>query len=122
MEDLVKYFKREYAKTRANCYKKSYSISTVDLGWAGKGMHGGALDIHKLIGKIPKPQSGRTPSKYKYIGLYNSLYKQLTYDKIKDSGEVLEWKVQPYNKVDEIAAYRDICYDMGKNKDDCDRE
>ena len=32
------------------------------------------------------------------------------------------WKVKPYNKVDEIAAYHNICYDMGKNKGDCDRE
>ena len=31
------------------------------------------------------------------------------------------WYVQPYNKVDEIAAYQDRCYDMGKNKGDCDR-
>ena len=33
-----------------------------------------------------------------------------------------EWKVKPYNKVDEIAAYHDICYDMGRNKGDCDKE
>ena len=38
------------------------------------------------------------------------------------TGEVTEWKVKPYNKVDEIAAYHDICYDMGRNKGDCDRE
>ena len=37
-------------------------------------------------------------------------------------GEVLEWYVQrPYDKVDERATYHDICYDMGKNKGDCDR-
>ena len=29
--------------------------------------------------------------------------------------------MQPYNKVDEIAAYHDVCYEMGKNKGDCDR-
>ena len=28
----------------------------------------------------------------------------------------------PYNKIDEISAYRDICYDMGRNKGECDRE
>ena len=39
-----------------------------------------------------------------------------------ETGIVTEWKVKPYNKVDEIAAYHDICYDMGKNKGDCDRE
>ena len=40
----------------------------------------------------------------------------------KDTGEVLGWYVQPtYDKVDEIAAYHDICYNMGKNKGDCAR-
>ena len=38
------------------------------------------------------------------------------------TGEVLEWKVKPYNKVDEIAAYHDICYDMGNDKGDCDKK
>lgn len=32
------------------------------------------------------------------------------------------WQVQPYNKVDEIAAHHGICYDMGKAKSECDRE
>ena len=27
-----------------------------------------------------------------------------------------------YNKVDEIAAHHDICYDMGKNKGECDKK
>ena len=35
--------------------------------------------------------------------------------------EVLEWYVKPYNKVDEIAAYHDVCYDRGRNKGDCDK-
>lgn len=30
--------------------------------------------------------------------------------------------MKPKNKVDEIAAHHDICYDMGKNKGDCDRD
>ena len=81
---------------------------------------GGAIDIHKLIGKLPRPKAGFTPSKYKYMGPYNPLDKQLEYD--KDTGEVTKWHVQPYNKVDEIAAHHDICYDMGKNKGDCDKK
>ena len=39
-----------------------------------------------------------------------------------NTGEVTEWRVKPYNKVDEIAAYHDICYDMGRPKGDCDRD
>jgi len=45
---------------------------------------------------------------------YNPLEKQLEYD--KNTGEVTKWYVQPYNKVDEIAARHDICYDMGKKQ------
>ena len=44
----------------------------------------------------------------------------MTYD--PKTGEVLEWKVKPYNKVDEIAAYHDICYDMNNDKGECDRK
>ena len=39
----------------------------------------------------------------------------------KAKSEVLEWYVKPYNKVDEIAAYHDVCYDRGRNKGDCDK-
>ena len=81
---------------------------------------GGAIDIHKMIGRIPKPKAGWTPSKYKYMGPYNPLENQLEYD--KNTGEVTKWHVQPYNKVDEISAHHDICYDMGKNKGDCDKK
>ena len=84
------------------------------------GASGAGIDIHKWIGKLPKPKAGWTPGKYKYMGPYNPLEKQLSYN--PETGEVTEWKVKPYNKVDEIAAYHDICYDMGKNKGDCDRE
>ena len=72
---------------------------------------GKAVDIHKWIGKLPRPKAGSTPGKYKYMGAYNPLDKQLEYD--PETGEVLKWKVMPYNKVDEMSAYHDICYDMG---------
>ena len=39
-----------------------------------------------------------------------------------ETGEVLSWYVQLKSKVDEIAAYYDICYDRGINKGDCDRQ
>ena len=81
---------------------------------------GGNIDIHKMIGKLPKPKGGWTPGNYKYMGLYNPLENQLEYD--KNTGKVTKWHVQPYNKVDEIAAHHDICYDMGKNKGECDRK
>ena len=52
------------------------------------------------------------------VGPCNCLEKQLN----PETGEVTEWKVKPYNKVDEIAAYHDICYDMERNKGECDEE
>ena len=81
---------------------------------------GGSLDIHKLIGKLPKPKSGFTPGNYKYMGPYNPLDKQLKYD--PNTGKVQEWYVKPLNKVDEIAAHHDICYQMGKSKNECDQK
>ena len=50
---------------------------------------------------------------------YNPLNQQLEYD--KDTGEITKWHVKPYNKVYQIAAYHDVCYNMGKNKDDYDK-
>ena len=81
---------------------------------------GRGVDIHKWIGKLPGPKAGFTPSNFKYMGPYNPVDQQLSCN--LETGEVTEWKVKPYNKVDEITAYRDICYYMGKNKGDCDKE
>ena len=92
--------------------KKNYKTKRKDLD-------GGALDIHKAIGKLPRPKAGFIPGKYKYMGPYNPLDQQLECN--KDTGEITKWHVKPYNKVDEIAAYHDVCYDMGKNKSDCDK-
>ena len=93
--------------------KKKYKTDRQELD--GKG-----IDVHKWIGKLPKPKAVWTPGKYRYMAPYNPLEQQLSY--YPETGEVTEWKVKPYNKVDEIAAYPDICYDMGRNKGDCGRE
>ena len=111
---LVQYYKDQYKEAKKKGYNKSYNTFVKEMGW-GKG-----LDIHKWIGKLPKPKAGWTPSDYKYMGPFNPLDKQSEYD--PKTGEVLRWRVMPKNRVDEIAAYHDICYDMGKNKGECDRE
>ena len=80
----------------------------------------GEIDILNWIGKIPKPKGGWTLSDYKYLGPHNPLDKQLKYN--PNSGQVLEWYVQPKNKVDETAAYHDICYDRGNDKTQCDKQ
>ena len=111
---LVQYCKDRYKKAKQNGYTKSYNTFVKEMAW------GAGLDIHKLFGKVRKPKAGWTPGNYKYMGPYNPLNEQLTYD--PKTGEVLEWKVKPYNKIDEIAAYHDICYDRGNDKGDCDRK
>ena len=51
-------------------------------------LDGKGIDIHKWIGKLPRPKAGFTPGKYKYMGAYNPLEKQLEYD--PETGEVLK--------------------------------
>ena len=102
--------------------RNKYGINIDEHFWENNPLlsFGSGIDIHKWIGKLPKPKAGWTPGSYKYMGPYNPLNKQLSYN--PETGEVTEWKVKPFHKVDEIAAYHDICYDMGRNKGDCDRE
>ena len=78
------------------------------------------LDIHKLIGKLPRPKKGFVAPNYKYLGPYNPLDSQLEHD---NTGKITKFYDQPLNKVDEIAAGHDVCYKVGiKNKNECDRE
>ena len=78
------------------------------------------LDIHKLIGKLPRPKKGFVAPKYKYLGPYNPLDAQLEHD---STGKITKFYDQPLNKVDEIAAGHDVCYKVEqKNKNECDKE
>ena len=48
-------------------------VMQIKMGWVEKLCFtfpgfGIGLDIHKVIGKIPPPKAGFTPSKYKYMG------------------------------------------------------
>ena len=67
---------------------------------AGKAS-GAGVDIHKAIGKQPKPKSGWTLPGHKYTGPCNDLEKQVRYD--KDTGEILEIYDKPTGKTDAIA-------------------
>ena len=60
---------------------KKYKTDRPDLDEKG-------VDIHKWIGKLPRPKAGWTPGKFKYMGAYNPLDKQLEYD--PETGEVLK--------------------------------
>lgn len=76
--------------------------------------------MHKVIGRLPRPKAGFTPGNFKYMEPFNPLDKQLGYD--KRTGEVAKWHVKPCNKVDEIAAKHDTCYEMENNNGDRDRK
>ena len=82
---------------------------------------GSGIDIHKMIGKIPRAKSGWVPGDYKYLGPYNPLDSQVTFD--EKTGEIQKIHTQPKNKLDEIAMKHDICYTVNpQNKGDCDRD
>ena len=79
----------------------------------------GVLDIHKMIGKIPfRPSKGFVaPGGYRYLGPYNPLDNQVSYN--KHTGEIYKINENevPKNKLDEIAMHHDICYSINpKNK------
>ena len=76
------------------------------------------MDIHKQIGKLPRPKKGFVLPGHKYTGPYNPLHEQLDeFDQPRKGQE-------PYNAVDAISMRHDICYrDKGKEgKHTCDDE
>ena len=69
-------------------------------------LDGGALDIHKAVGKLPRPAGGWTLPGHKYTGPYNDLENQVRYN--PESGEILEVYDQPTGKTDAVAMQHDI--------------
>lgn len=90
--------------------KKKYKTNRKDLD-------GGAIDVHKLIGKLPKPKKGFTLPGHKYTGPYNPLEKQLKYD--KNTGEILEIYDRPASQTDAIAMQHDVHYSVCKDDRKC---
>ena len=64
---------------------------------------GGAVDIHKAIGKLPKPKGGWTLSGHKYTGPCNDLENQVRYN--PETGEILKVNDAPTGKTDAIAMH-----------------
>ena len=62
------------------------------------------MDIHKMIGKLPRPKRGFVLPYHKYTGPYNPLDEQLDEDDQPLPGQ------EPYNAVDAISMHHDICY------------
>ena len=77
------------------------------------------MDVHKIIGKLPRPKKGFVLPGHKYTGPYNPLDKQLDeYDQPLPGEE-------PFNAVDTISMKHDICYrdnNDKKGKHKCDDE
>ena len=71
--------------------KKNYKTNRKDLD-------GGALDIHKAIGKSLKPKAGWTLPGHKYTGPYNDLENQVKYN--PETGGILEIYDQPTGSTD----------------------
>ena len=89
-----KAIKSDFAKQKMKGMASKYldqalDSFTSDLSKKLDPLHGGAFDIHKAIGKLPKPKKGWTPGQYKFMGPYNPLDKQLEYN--KDTGEITKW-------------------------------
>ena len=68
------------------------------------------MDIHKVIGKLPRPKSGFVLPGHKYTGPYNPLEEQLDENDIPITGQ------EPFNAVDAISMRHDICYRDNKTK------
>ncbi|KAL9961998.1 hypothetical protein ACROYT_G031049 [Oculina patagonica] len=77
---------------------------------------GSGVDIHKAIGKLPKPKKGWTLPGHNYTGPYNPLEKQLTYD--PKTGKILKIMQQPTGATDAVAMQHDVDYAVCAGKKD----
>ena len=80
-------------------------------------MSGSGVDIHKMIGKLPKPKAGWTLPGHKYTGPYNDLENQVKWD--PKTGEILEIYQQPTGKTDAVAMQHDVDYSVCKDDKKC---
>ena len=93
-------------------YGFNYAPWTHPTGKKGKG-----VDIHKAIGKLPKPKGGWTLPGHNYTGPYNPLEQQLRFN--PKTGEILEFLVKPTGKTDAVAAQHDVDYSLCGNDRKC---
>ena len=105
---LIQLFIMLEHKLGINCQQKSDHRKDLD---------GSGFDLHKAIGKLPRPQSGFTFPGHKYTGPYNPLEQQLKYD--PKTGEILEIYDKPTGPTDAIAMQHDVDYSVCKNDRKC---
>ena len=123
--------KSDYVKDKVKGIGKRYLNRAIDsladdiskkISGRGRGRgRGRGLDIHKAIGKLPKPKAGWTLPGHKYTGPYNDLERQVKWD--RDTGQIYEIYDQPTGKTDAIAMQHDVdysvCADKGVNVKSC---
>ena len=85
--------------------------------WTMPQRKGRGVDVHKAIGKLPKPQKGWTLPGHNYTGPYNPLEEQLRYN--PTTGEILEFYQKPTGKTDAVAAQHDVDYSVCGNDRKC---
>ena len=74
------------------------------------------IDIHKAIGRfLIIPKRGFTLANMNYCEPYNSLEKQMIYDK---KGNILRYLQKPTGKTNEICSQHDIDYTLAKSLKD----
>ena len=121
--DFLKPNPRNMKIMKAFADSASKSRGPLDLGknmlksYFGAGVEGGSLDLHKAIGKLPKPKKGFTLPGHKYTGPYNPLEKQVKWDPI--TGDILEIYEQPTGSTDAIAMQHDVDYSVCKDDVKC---
>ena len=76
---------------------------------------GKGLDIHKAIGKLPKPKKGWTLPGHNFTGPYNPLDKQVSFD--PETGEMLKIYEKPTGKTEAIAMQHDVDYSVCEKKE-----
>ena len=85
--------------------------------WTMPQRKGRGVDVHKAIGKLPKPRKGWTLPGHNFTGPYNPLEEQLRYDPA--TGEILEVYQKPTGKTDAVAAQHDVDYSVCGNDRKC---
>ena len=81
---------------------KKYKTDRADLDGAG-------VDVHSLIGKLPRPKKGFTLPGHNYTGPWNPLDKQVRFN---ENGKILEIMQQPTGKTDAVAMQHDVDYSI----------
>ena len=128
-----KAIKSDYVKDRVKGIGKRYLNRAIEsladdvsrkIRGRGRGSGprtGSGVDIHKAIGKLPKPKAGWTLPGHKYTGPYNDLENQVKWD--RNTGQIYEIYDKPTGKTDAIAMQHDVdysvCADKGVNVKSC---